>query len=178
MPQSVDSLAIDPTTVSCNAQNNGQAQSLDKNFNVIGFQLPQSDAQWSLICTRKPVVDSIGNRNYGPVDLILTTSAGALPISLPQIGYAAGAWVSELRSDTTTLAKKLSSMEVTMAGQKIIAQCSGDDFFPDLRHRLAFWLQRQWSIHSLSTGWSTWIWRALPHLPRKPVAHDFMHSRG
>ena len=130
MPQSVDSLAIDPTTVSCNAQNNGQAQSLDKNFNVIGFQLPQSDAQWSLICTRKPVVDSIGNRNYGPVQLILTTSAGALPISLPQIGYAAGAWVSELRSDTTTLAKKLSSMEVTMAGQKIIAQCSGDGFFP------------------------------------------------
>jgi hypothetical protein len=130
VPQTIDSLAFDPTTVTCNSQNNGQIQSFEKAFNAVGFQLPQSEAQWSLVCTRKPAVDPNGNRTYGPVQLILTTTSGALPISLPQIGYAAGAWASEIRSESAALSKKLTSVETTLATQKIIAQCSGDGWFP------------------------------------------------
>ncbi|MDQ4624410.1 hypothetical protein [Janthinobacterium lividum] len=130
-PQSVESLAIDPAAVSCNAQTNGEIQTLNKEFNVIGFQLPQSEAQWSLICSRKPFINpATANRTYAPVQLILTTSSGALPISLPQIGYAAGAWASELRSDAMNLSKKVTLVEATLAGQKIIAQCSGDGWLP------------------------------------------------
>jgi hypothetical protein len=130
VPQTVDSLAIDPDTVSCNSQSNGQVQSFDKTFNIVGFQLPQSEAQWSLLCTRKPAVSPNGNRTYGPVQLILTTSSGALPISLPQIGYAAGAWATELQSDAAAISKKLTSVETSLATQKLISQCSGDGWFP------------------------------------------------
>lgn len=130
MPQTVDTLAIDPETVACSSQSNGQAQTFDKAFNVIGFQLPQSEAQWSLLCTRKPLVSPNGNRTYGPVQLILTTSAGSLPISLPQMGYAAGAWATELQSETAAVSKKLSSLETNLATQKLIAQCSGDGWLP------------------------------------------------
>jgi hypothetical protein len=130
LPQSVDSLAIDPEAVSCSSQNNGQVQSYDKAFNVVGFQLPQSEAQWSLLCTRKAAVNSNGNRTYGSVQLILTTSSGALPISLPQAGYASGAWATELQGETAAISKKLTSVETSLAAQKLIAQCSGDGWLP------------------------------------------------
>jgi len=130
VPQTIDSLTIDPATVACNSLNKGQVQSFDNQFNSIGFELPQSEAQWSLVCVRKASTEPEGNRSYGPVQLILTTSSGALPISLPAVGYAAGAWAAELRNETSSLAQKIGAAETRIANQKVVALCGGDGYFP------------------------------------------------
>lgn len=129
-PQSVDSLALNPDAVACTSIRDGQSQVLDKQYNTIGFQLPESSAQWSLLCTRKYISDPQGNRTFLPVQMVLTTSAGSFPVSLPQAGYAAGAWTNELRAENISISKKLASVESTFASQKIIAQCSGDGWLP------------------------------------------------
>lgn len=129
-PQSVNSLVIDPDAVICSAEKDGQQQAFDKQFNLIGYNLPQSDAKWSLLCTRKASVDGNNNKTYPPTQLILTTSAGALPVYLPQSSYASGSWTSQLRGEVVALTKKLSILDGQLAGQKIIAQCSGDGWLP------------------------------------------------
>lgn len=130
LPQSVNSLILDPEAVICSAEKDGQQQTLNQPFNSINFNLPQSDAKWSLLCTRKAVVDSSNNKTYPPTQLILTTSAGALPVYLPQSSYASGTWTSELRGDVAVQANKLAVLERLFASQKVIAQCSGDGWLP------------------------------------------------
>lgn len=129
-PQTVQYVSLDPDVVSCTVQKDGELRQLNQKANAISFALPESKAKWSMVCTRTPTSDANGNKTYPPVQLILTTTAGDLPISLPGIGLASSTWVSDLRAENSVISKKITAVENSFANQKIIAQCSGDGWLP------------------------------------------------
>ncbi len=107
-PQMVQYVSLDPDIVSCTMQKDGELHQLNKKANAISFVLPESKAKWSMVCTRNAISDANGNKSYGQVQLILATTAGDLPISLPGIGLASNNWASDLRKENNVVSNKLS----------------------------------------------------------------------
>jgi len=129
-PQTVQTVSLDPESVSCATQKDGKIYVLNQKANDISYALPESKAKWSLVCTRNGTTDASGNKTFGPVQLILTTTAGDLPISLPGIGIAANTWANELRNENNLISQRLDALKNAVGSTKIIAQCSGDGWLP------------------------------------------------
>lgn len=97
-PQTIQTVTIDPDVVSCSTQKNGRSFLLNKKVNDISYKLPNSEARWTMSCTRKNTSDTNGNKTYMPVQLIVTTTAGDLPIALSEMGLAASNWANDLNN--------------------------------------------------------------------------------
>lgn len=133
----IQTVSFDPDSVSCTTQKGKKLSTLNKNVNNISYVLPYNKDKWSLLCNRKANSDVDGNKTYGPVQLIVTTTAGDLPISLSAIGIASENWASGLRSENFLISQKLDVLSQRLdafrnevSSPSIIAQCSGDNYFP------------------------------------------------
>jgi hypothetical protein len=129
-PQTIQTVSLDPGSVNCAVQKDGKIFNLNEVSNDISYALPESKAKWSLVCTRKSNSDADGNKTYGPVQLILTTTAGDLPFSLPGIGMASNNWASDLRNESNLISQRLDALKNELRSTSIIAQCSGDGWLP------------------------------------------------
>lgn len=133
----IQTVSFDPETVSCTTQKSRRLSVLNKSVNNIAYVLPNNKDKWSLVCNRKNKTDSEGNKTYAPVQLIVTTTAGDLPLSLPSIGSASSSWVSGLRSENIlfsqkldTLSQSLNALKNEASNQSLFFQCSGNDYYP------------------------------------------------
>ena len=133
----IQTVSFDPDSLSCTTQKDNELLVLNKNVNNISYVLPYNKDKWSLVCNRKVITNIDGNKVYGPVQLIVTTTAGDLPLSLSAIGIASDSWASTFRSENNTvsqnlqsLSQKLESLKNEIRNPNLVAQCSGDGFFP------------------------------------------------
>jgi len=98
--QTIHSVRLsDTAALECTALKDGKQIPLSETANAIAFELPESKSRWTMSCTRKGRDDGAGNVSYPPVQLIVTTSGGDLPLALPEVGLASATWARDLRNE-------------------------------------------------------------------------------
>jgi hypothetical protein len=108
-PVSVSAVRLsDPAAVSCSAAAGGQTRPIQGLVTNINYALPQSDARWSLSCTRKGTANTTGT-SYNPVQLIVSTTQGDLPVAFSGVGLAANVWANTLRGEITAQINSLNT---------------------------------------------------------------------
>lgn len=114
-PVTINDVRLDPKLVECTSRIDEKLKRLISSSNLISYALPESSEKWTMSCTRKPRIDSNLSKSFDPVQLIVTTSAGDLPLSLNGFGLVADVWASDLRYEINSIGqsvdKKLSNVD-------------------------------------------------------------------
>jgi hypothetical protein len=86
----------DSSGVSCSTTVRGKIKPLEGLVTDIGYALPQSSARWALSCTRQSTAGTSGT-TFNPIQLIVSTTQGDLPVSFSGVGLAANNWASDIK---------------------------------------------------------------------------------